>query len=76
MGYPDDLIHMGGTSLDELKYQAERGDLGTGNPDELIERALANHGDDETVFIERELAEWASRFHHSFKIRRMDSGSR
>jgi PAS domain S-box-containing protein len=57
MGYPDDLIHEGGSSLDELKYQAEQGDLGPGNPDELVKKVLAKHGADETVFIERELAD-------------------
>ena len=57
MGYPDDLIHLGGSSVVELKYQAERGELGSGNPDELVEKALANHGGGETVFIERELAD-------------------
>ena len=57
MGYPGDLIHEGGSSNDELKFQAERGDLGPGNPDALVDKALAKHGGDETVFIERELAE-------------------
>ncbi|MFT5098671.1 MAG: PAS domain S-box-containing protein [Planctomycetaceae bacterium] len=57
MGYPGDLIHEGGSSNDELKFQAERGDLGPGNPDALVDMALAKHGGDETVFIERELAE-------------------
>jgi len=56
MEYPDDLIHVGGSSLDELKYQAKRGDLGPGNSDELVEKTLEKHGDDETVSIERELA--------------------
>jgi PAS domain S-box-containing protein len=55
MGYPDDLIHEGGYSLDELKFQADRGDLGPGNPDELVKKVIAKHGGDETVFIEREL---------------------
>ena len=55
MEYPDDLIHVGESSLEELKYQAKRGDLGSGNPDELIENTLAKHADDETVFFEREV---------------------
>ena len=56
MGYPDDLIHEGGSSNEELKFQAKRGDLGPGNPDALVDKALAKHGGDKTVFIERELA--------------------
>ena len=55
MDYPDDLIHEGGSSHDELKFQAERGDLGPGNPDALVDKALSKHGSDKTVFIEREL---------------------
>jgi PAS domain S-box-containing protein len=57
MGYPANLIHEGGFSNDELKFQAERGDLGPGNPDALVDKALAKHGGEKTVFIERELAE-------------------
>jgi PAS domain S-box-containing protein len=56
LGYPDDLIHEGGSSIDELRYQAKRGDLGAGNPDELVKKTLVKHGGDETVSIERELA--------------------
>jgi PAS domain S-box-containing protein len=57
MGYPDDLLREGGSSLDELKYQAERGDLGSGNPDALVEKALSKHGSNKTVLIEREVVD-------------------
>jgi PAS domain S-box-containing protein len=57
LGYPDDLIRVGGSSLDELKYQAKRGDMGSGNPDELVEKVLEIHGENETVSIEREVAD-------------------
>ena len=55
MGYPDDLIQLGRSSLDELRYQAERGDLGPGNPVELVEQTLAKHGSEETKLFEREV---------------------
>jgi serine phosphatase RsbU (regulator of sigma subunit)/anti-sigma regulatory factor (Ser/Thr protein kinase)/phosphoglycerate-specific signal transduction histidine kinase len=34
--YPDGLLKVGGSLLDELRFQARRGDYGPGDPDELI----------------------------------------
>jgi PAS domain-containing protein len=37
--FPDDLVRVGGSSRDELRYQAERGDFGPGDKDDLIEHS-------------------------------------
>jgi PAS domain S-box-containing protein len=55
MGFPRDLVREGKSSLVELKYQAERGDFGPGNPDKLVEKTLKTHGSRKSVFFEREL---------------------
>ena len=38
--YPDGLVKVGGSSRDVWRYQADRGDYGPGDKDELIERVL------------------------------------
>ena len=38
--FPDGLIEVGGSVLDEMRFQAERGDYGPGDKDELIEQVV------------------------------------
>ncbi len=37
--YPDGLLKIGGSVFDETRFQAERGDFGPGDPDQLMEEA-------------------------------------
>ena len=41
--FPDGLLKVGGSIRDELRYQAERGDFGPGDKDELIEQVVATY---------------------------------
>ncbi len=41
--FPDGLVRVGGSLRDELRYQAERGDFGPGDKDELIEQLVATY---------------------------------
>lgn len=54
---PEDLVKVGGSLFDVLQYQAERGDFGPGDTDELIKRAVATYPDDETVIFERAIGD-------------------
>jgi len=54
--FPDGLLKVGGSIRDELRYQAERGDFGPGDKDELIEQVVATYQKGEAVSYEREIA--------------------
>ncbi len=54
--YPAGLVEVGGTMLDELRFQAERGDFGTGDEVEAIEKVLAIYRRGEAARWERTLA--------------------
>jgi PAS domain S-box-containing protein len=54
--YPDGLLKVGGSVYDEVRYQADRGDFGPGDKDELIEHVVATTQKGESVSYERELA--------------------
>jgi class 3 adenylate cyclase/PAS domain-containing protein len=54
--FPDGLIEVGGSIRDELRYQADRGDFGPGDKDELIEQVVATYQKGEAVSYEREIA--------------------
>ena len=54
--FPDGLVRVGGTLRDAMRYQADRGDFGTGDKDDLIERANAIYQRGETVSYERTIA--------------------
>ncbi|MBT4489629.1 MAG: transporter substrate-binding domain-containing protein, partial [Rhodospirillaceae bacterium] len=51
--YPDGLLEIGGTVVDTVRFQAERGDYGPGDTDELIEQVRAPYEHGETVNYER-----------------------
>ncbi len=54
--FPDGLVRAGGSFRDELRYQADRGDFGPGDKDELIEQVVANYQKSEAVSYERVIA--------------------
>ncbi|MCH7795172.1 MAG: PAS-domain containing protein, partial [Proteobacteria bacterium] len=54
--FPDGLVRVGGSSRDELRYQADRGDFGPGNKDELVEQVVATYQSGEAVSYERAIA--------------------
>jgi PAS domain S-box-containing protein len=54
--FPDGLVRVGGSNFDELRYQADRGDYGPGDKDELIEEVVAIYQRGEAVSYEREIA--------------------
>ena len=54
--FPDGLVRVGGSSRDGFRYQADRGDLGPGDPDKLIEEVVANYRRGEAVSYERAIA--------------------
>jgi class 3 adenylate cyclase/PAS domain-containing protein len=54
--FPDSLVRVGGSIRDELRYQAERGDFGPGDKDELVEQVLAVYPRGEIVSYERAIA--------------------
>jgi PAS domain S-box-containing protein len=41
--YPDGLLKVGGSMLDEARFQAERGDFGPGDPGKLIEGSFVSY---------------------------------
>ena len=51
--YPDGLLKVGGSILDETRFQADRGDYGPGDKDDLIERVVATYQKNEAVSYER-----------------------
>ena len=51
--YPDGLLKVGGTVLDETGFQADRGDYGPGDKDDLIDRVVATYRRHEAVSYER-----------------------
>jgi signal transduction histidine kinase len=51
--YPDGQLKVGGSLRDELRYQAERGDFGPGDKDELIEEVVAIYQRGEAASYER-----------------------
>ncbi len=51
--FPDGLMEVGGSMLDVLRFQAERGDYGPGDKDELIEQVVALYRKGEAVSYER-----------------------
>ena len=55
--FPNGLLKVGGPELDELRYQAERGDFGPGDTDKLAEEVVAIYQKGETVSLEREIAD-------------------
>jgi PAS domain S-box-containing protein len=54
--FPDGLLEVGGSVLDETRYQAERGDYGPGDKDELIEEVLAIYRQGDAASWERTIA--------------------
>jgi PAS domain S-box-containing protein len=54
--YPDGLVRVGVSHRDVLRYQADRGDFGPGDKDNLIEQAIATFQRGEAVSFEREIA--------------------
>jgi signal transduction histidine kinase len=54
--FPDGLVRVGASFRDALRYQAERGDFGPGDRDDLIERVVANYQRGEAGNFERTIA--------------------
>jgi signal transduction histidine kinase len=54
--FPDGLVRVGGSFRDEMRFQADRGDFGPGDTDDLIEQVVANRQSGEAESIEREIA--------------------
>ncbi len=54
--FPDGLLKIGGSFRDELRYQADRGDFGPGDKDDLVEQVVAKRRKDEAVSFERAIA--------------------
>jgi PAS domain S-box-containing protein len=54
--FPDGLLEVGGSIRDELRYQADRGDFGPGDKDELIEEVIANYRQGEAASWERTIS--------------------
>jgi len=54
--YPDGLIKIGGSLRDAWRFQAERGDFGPGDTDDLIEQVVATRQLGEFVSYERVIA--------------------
>ncbi len=55
-GFPDGLVRVGGSLRDVLRFQAERGDYGPGDKDDLIEEVLTIYRRHEAVSRERVIA--------------------
>ena len=53
--YPNDLLEVGGSMSDELRYQAERGDFGPGDADARIEQVLDCYRLGEAASVERDI---------------------
>jgi PAS domain S-box-containing protein len=54
--FPDGLVRVGGSLRDELRYQADRGDFGPGDKEDLIEQVVAPRLRGEAVSYERAIA--------------------
>ena len=54
--FPDGLVRAGTSFRDELRYQAERGDFGPGDKDDLVEKVVATYQKGNAVSYEREIA--------------------
>jgi PAS domain S-box-containing protein len=54
--FPDGLVRIGESIRDELRYQADRGDFGPGDKDELVEQVLAVYPEGGSVSFERVIA--------------------
>jgi PAS domain S-box-containing protein len=54
--FPDGLVRVGRSFRDEVRYQADRGDYGPGDKDDLIEQVVAIYQRGEPVSYEREIA--------------------
>jgi PAS domain S-box-containing protein len=54
--FPDGLLKVGGSIHDHLRYQADRGDFGPGDRDELIEEVLRIYRQGEAASWERTIA--------------------
>ena len=54
--FPDGLLKVGGSLRDECRYQADRGDFGPGDKDDLIEEVIAIYQRGKAVSYEREIA--------------------
>ncbi len=54
--FPDGLLEVGGSLRDELRYQADRGDFGPGDKDDLIEQVVATYQRGEAISYERTIA--------------------
>jgi PAS domain S-box-containing protein len=55
-GFPDGIVKVGGSFRDELRYQADRGDFGPGDTDDLIEQLVAIRRRGEAHIFERAIA--------------------
>jgi PAS domain S-box-containing protein len=53
---PDGLVRVGGSIRDELRFQADRGDFGPGDKNDLIEQVIATYQRGEAVSFERAIA--------------------
>jgi len=54
--FPNGLLKVGGSAFDELRYQADRGDFGPGDPDKLIEEVVGTYRTGEPESFERVIA--------------------
>ena len=54
--FPDGLFKVGKSIRDELRFQADRGDYGPGDKDELIEQVVATYQSGEAVSYDRAIA--------------------
>ncbi len=54
--FPDRLVQIGGNLRDEMYFQADRGDFGPGDKDELIKQVVATYQRGDPVSYEREIA--------------------
>ena len=54
--FPDGLIEVGGSKLDELRFQADRGDYSPGDAAEAMEKVLAIYRKGEAARWERTIA--------------------
>ena len=53
--FPDDAIRVGGSLSDAVKFRAERGDYGAGDPEELVEQRMQSYIERMTLRHEEEL---------------------
>ena len=54
--FPDGLIEVGESIRDVMRFQAARGDFGSGDKDDLVEQVFAIFRRDEAVSFERDIA--------------------